>query len=176
MAADAGMFRLSGQHLIRVAAPGSTCLQSLAAQRSAPAPNRGMQSPVDMQQPSTVPLCQRQTGCLDPVSRIPVLHKRPATPLRRCLQGDVRKADDCARWAEETARHFGGLDILVNCAAGNFLAAAEALSPNGFRTGRSSLVSDDTRSQAFVEAAFSAHRPFACVPPTPCCSSLHATS
>jgi len=47
----------------------------------------------------------------------------------------VRKADDCVRWAEETAEHFGRLDILVNCAAGNFLAAAEALSPNGFRTG-----------------------------------------
>lgn len=47
----------------------------------------------------------------------------------------MRKADDCARWAEVTVRHFGGIDILVNCAAGNFLAAAEALSPNGFRTG-----------------------------------------
>lgn len=69
------------------------------------------------------------------MARTPVPHKLPATPLKCCLQGDVRKADDCARWAEETARHFGGVDILVNCAAGNFLAAAEALSPNGFRTG-----------------------------------------
>jgi NAD(P)-dependent dehydrogenase (short-subunit alcohol dehydrogenase family) len=51
----------------------------------------------------------------------------------------VRNADDCVRWAEETARQFGGLDILVNCAAGNFLAAAEALSPNGFRTGGAAL-------------------------------------
>lgn len=50
------------------------------------------------------------------------------------IQGDVRKADDCVRWAEDTVKHFGRLDILVNCAAGNFLAAAEALSPNGFRT------------------------------------------
>lgn len=47
----------------------------------------------------------------------------------------MRKADDCVRWAEDTVKHFGRLDILVNCAAGNFLAAAEALSPNGFRTG-----------------------------------------
>ena len=53
----------------------------------------------------------------------------------------MRKADDCVRWAEETARHFGGLDILVNCAAGNFLAAAEALSPNGFRTGGAAFLS-----------------------------------
>jgi NAD(P)-dependent dehydrogenase (short-subunit alcohol dehydrogenase family) len=56
--------------------------------------------------------------------------------IERChVQGDVRKADDCVRWADETARHLGGIDILINCAAGNFLAAAEALSPNGFRTG-----------------------------------------
>jgi peroxisomal 2,4-dienoyl-CoA reductase len=30
---------------------------------------------------------------------------------------------------------LGRLDILVNCAAGNFLAAADELTPNGFRTG-----------------------------------------
>ncbi len=47
----------------------------------------------------------------------------------------MRKAEDCQRWADGAAAHFGGLDILVNCAAGNFLAAAEMLSPNGFRTG-----------------------------------------
>lgn len=47
----------------------------------------------------------------------------------------MRKADDCVHWAEETAKRYGSVDILVNCAAGNFLAAAEALSPNGFRTG-----------------------------------------
>jgi hypothetical protein len=27
------------------------------------------------------------------------------------------------------------MDFLVNCAAGNFLATAENLTPNGFRTG-----------------------------------------
>lgn len=36
---------------------------------------------------------------------------------------------------EATYQHFGRIDILVNAAAGNFLAAAEDLSPNGFRTG-----------------------------------------
>lgn len=51
-----------------------------------------------------------------------------------CIQGDVRKPEDCQRWADETVRQLGGLNILVNCAAGNFLAAAEMLSPNGFRT------------------------------------------
>ncbi|BDA49426.1 Peroxisomal 2,4-dienoyl-CoA reductase [Coccomyxa sp. Obi] len=50
------------------------------------------------------------------------------------LQGDVRKAADCERWVQETTARFGRLDILVNCAAGNFLASAEELSVNGFRT------------------------------------------
>ncbi len=36
-------------------------------------------------------------------------------------QGDVRKNQDCERWVEETCAKLGGLDILVNCAAGNFL-------------------------------------------------------
>ncbi|KAG9438956.1 hypothetical protein H6P81_019121 [Aristolochia fimbriata] len=50
------------------------------------------------------------------------------------LQGDVRKQEDAARVVESTVKHFGRLDILVNAAAGNFLAASENLSPNGFRT------------------------------------------
>ncbi|KAK9152489.1 hypothetical protein Syun_010798 [Stephania yunnanensis] len=50
------------------------------------------------------------------------------------IEGDVRKKEDAIRAVEETVRHFGKLDILVNAAAGNFLASAEDLSPNGFRT------------------------------------------
>ncbi|PKI70144.1 hypothetical protein CRG98_009476 [Punica granatum] len=50
------------------------------------------------------------------------------------LEGDVRKKEDAVRVVESTAKHFGRLDILVNAAAGNFLVAAEDLSPNGFRT------------------------------------------
>ncbi|KAL1566925.1 2,4-dienoyl-CoA reductase [(2E)-enoyl-CoA-producing] [Salvia divinorum] len=48
--------------------------------------------------------------------------------------GDVRKQEDARRVVEETVKHFGKLDILVNAAAGNFLVAAEDLSPNGFKT------------------------------------------
>lgn len=36
----------------------------------------------------------------------------------------------------QVVQAWGSLDILVNCAAGNFLATAEELTPNGFRTGR----------------------------------------
>lgn len=50
------------------------------------------------------------------------------------LEGDVRKQEDAARVVESTFKHFGRIDILVNAAAGNFLVAAEDLSPNGFRT------------------------------------------
>ncbi|KAK9133885.1 hypothetical protein Scep_013413 [Stephania cephalantha] len=50
------------------------------------------------------------------------------------IEGDVRKKEDAIRAVEETVKHFGKLDILVNAAAGNFLASAEDLSPNGFRT------------------------------------------
>ncbi len=50
-------------------------------------------------------------------------------------QGDVRKYEDCERAVRETVARFGRLDVLVNCAAGNFLATAEELSSNGFRTG-----------------------------------------
>lgn len=39
------------------------------------------------------------------------------------------------RWVQEVAKQYGRIDILVNCAAGNFLATAEELSTNGFRTG-----------------------------------------
>lgn len=50
------------------------------------------------------------------------------------FEGDVRKREDAKRVVESTVKHFGRLDILVNAAAGNFLASSEDLSPNGFRT------------------------------------------
>lgn len=50
------------------------------------------------------------------------------------IEGDVRKIEDAAHVVEVTVKQFGRLDILVNGAAGNFLCAAEDLSPNGFRT------------------------------------------
>lgn len=49
--------------------------------------------------------------------------------------GDVRKKEDAAAAVQAAVSAFGKLDILINAAAGNFLAAAEDLSSNGFRTG-----------------------------------------
>lgn len=48
--------------------------------------------------------------------------------------GDIRKPEDCAAAVKKAVDTFGSLDILVNCAAGNFLAVAEELSPGGFKT------------------------------------------
>lgn len=50
------------------------------------------------------------------------------------VAGDIRKPEDCAAAVEKANSTFGSMDILVNCAAGNFLAASEELSPNGFKT------------------------------------------
>lgn len=50
------------------------------------------------------------------------------------FQGDVRKMEDCNRWAAGCVDAFGALNIVVNCAAGNFLATAEELSSGGFRS------------------------------------------
>ena len=49
------------------------------------------------------------------------------------LPCDVREAAAVERAVGEAEAALGGLDILVNGAAGNFPCAAEKLSPNGFR-------------------------------------------
>src|SRR5687767_11638927 len=48
------------------------------------------------------------------------------------VQLDVRKPEQVDEMVERTVKHFGGLDILVNNAAGNFICRAEDLSPNGW--------------------------------------------
>ncbi|KAI5061029.1 hypothetical protein GOP47_0023534 [Adiantum capillus-veneris] len=50
------------------------------------------------------------------------------------VQGEVRSSDDANKAVKVALSSFGRLDILVNSAAGNFLAPAEVLAPKGFRT------------------------------------------
>ncbi|CAF0777491.1 unnamed protein product [Rotaria sp. Silwood1] len=50
------------------------------------------------------------------------------------VQGDVRKPEDGVRAVKSAVEKFGELNCLINGAAGNFLCAAENLSPNGFKT------------------------------------------
>lgn len=47
---------------------------------------------------------------------------------------DVRRPEEVEKAVADTVAHFGKIDIVVNGAAGNFLCAAEELSPNGFGT------------------------------------------
>lgn len=53
----------------------------------------------------------------------------PVPSIDLPAQGDVRKNQDCKRWVEETCARLGGLDILVNCAAGNFLVSVLLTAP-----------------------------------------------
>ncbi|WP_411955322.1 2,4-dienoyl-CoA reductase [Alkalibacillus sp. S2W] len=48
------------------------------------------------------------------------------------VQMDVRQIEDIERMVEEVHHKFGRIDHLVNNAAGNFIAPAEKLSPNGW--------------------------------------------
>ncbi|HEX8707430.1 MAG TPA: SDR family oxidoreductase [Pyrinomonadaceae bacterium] len=68
-------------------------------------------------------------------------HLEPAAERIRAAGGqalavaaDVRNMDEVERALAATLERFGQLDIVVNGAAGNFLCAAEELSPNGFGT------------------------------------------
>jgi NAD(P)-dependent dehydrogenase (short-subunit alcohol dehydrogenase family) len=48
------------------------------------------------------------------------------------VPADIRQYDAVEKSIERVASEFGGLDILVNSAAGNFVAPAATLSSNGF--------------------------------------------
>src|SRR6266403_1988268 len=50
------------------------------------------------------------------------------------VAADVRNPEEVEKALAAAVVHFGKVDIVVNGAAGNFLAPAEALSPNGFGT------------------------------------------
>ena len=57
-------------------------------------------------------------------------------PAATCIAipGDVRHYESCESAVKQVVERFGKVDILVNGAAGNFLASAEKLSTNGFKT------------------------------------------
>src|ERR1051326_7582791 len=50
------------------------------------------------------------------------------------VAADVRIPEQLEEAIAATIERFGKIDIVVNCAAGNFLCKAEELSPNGFGT------------------------------------------
>jgi peroxisomal 2,4-dienoyl-CoA reductase len=75
------------------------------------------------------------------VSRKPDVLEKTAAELRaatgravHAIAADVRDPDAIGRAVAQTIEKLGKLDTIVNGAAGNFLAPAAGLSPNGFKT------------------------------------------
>ena len=77
-----------------------------------------------------VALVSRKLEHLEPAAEVINSNGGAAIPV----VADVRNPEDIAHAVAATIERFGKLDIVVNGAAGNFLCAAEELSPNGFGT------------------------------------------
>jgi peroxisomal 2,4-dienoyl-CoA reductase len=77
-----------------------------------------------------VALVSRKMEHLEPAAALINENGGEAIPIA----ADVRQPDEVERALSQTIERFGKLDILVNGAAGNFLCAADELSPNGFGT------------------------------------------
>jgi peroxisomal 2,4-dienoyl-CoA reductase len=77
-----------------------------------------------------VAITSRKAEHLDPTVR--EMESRGARALG--LPADVRDPTAVESMVASVASAFGGIDIVVNGAAGNFVCAAEDLSPNGFGT------------------------------------------
>jgi 2,4-dienoyl-CoA reductase [(3E)-enoyl-CoA-producing], peroxisomal len=86
-----------------------------------------------------IALALAAAGCDVAIASRSVEHLEPTVAEIRALgarsvaaPGDVRDAAAVDAIVATTIKAFGRLDILVNGAAGNFVCAAESLSPNGF--------------------------------------------
>lgn len=86
-----------------------------------------------------IALALASAGCNVAISSRKQEHLEPAaaeierTGVRAlAIAGDVRDPAAVEVVVTQTAQTFGGLDIVVNGAAGNFFCLAENLSPNGF--------------------------------------------
>lgn len=77
---------------------------------------------------ASVALASRDPGHIEPACD--KIRSRGGKAI--AVKCDVRKFDEVEAAVAETEKAFGGVDILVNNAAGNFLCPTEDLSPNGF--------------------------------------------
>ena len=76
-------------------------------------------------------ICGRRESFLQKACRI--LSQKTGKTVLYCVC-DVRKPEMCEHVVNYTREKFGRLDILINGAAGNFLARADQISPKGFAT------------------------------------------
>ena len=85
---------------------------------------------------ASVALVSRKLENLEPAARL-INDARAANPEigeAFAVAADVRNPEEVEKAIAAAVERFGKIDIVVNGAAGNFLAPAEALSPNGFGT------------------------------------------
>jgi 2,4-dienoyl-CoA reductase [(3E)-enoyl-CoA-producing], peroxisomal len=85
---------------------------------------------------ANVALVSRSLEHLEPAARI-INEAQGASQVvgeAFAVPADVRKPEEVDKAIAATVQRFGKIDIVVNGAAGNFLCAAEDLSPNGFGT------------------------------------------
>jgi len=85
---------------------------------------------------ASVSLVSRTRGHLEPAAKVindARLNNKDVGEAA-VFEADVRNYEQVEQAIQSTVERFGKIDIVVNGAAGNFLAAAENLSPNGFGT------------------------------------------
>ena len=78
---------------------------------------------------ANIAICGRRENVL---SESQTLLKKYGTEIL-AVPGDVREYEQMQNVFDQAQSTFGGIDGLVNNAAGNFYAASEELSPNGFK-------------------------------------------
>jgi len=83
---------------------------------------------------ANVALVSRSIEHLEPAAKAINEERDTAMGEAFAIAADVRNPEQVEKAIAAAAGRFGKVDIVVNGAAGNFLCAAEALSPNGFGT------------------------------------------
>src|SRR6185369_6886531 len=79
---------------------------------------------------ATVALVSRKLDHLEPAAN--AINDNGGKAI--AVAADVRQPEEVDKAIAQTVEQLGKIDIIVNGAAGNFLCAAEELSPNGFGT------------------------------------------
>src|ERR1043165_2876407 len=80
---------------------------------------------------AAVALVSRKLDHLEPAARM--INENGGKAI--AVATDVRQAEEVEKAVAQTVEQLGKIDIVVNGAAGNFLCAAEELSPHGFGAG-----------------------------------------
>ncbi|MFB6142962.1 MAG: SDR family NAD(P)-dependent oxidoreductase [Halorientalis sp.] len=80
---------------------------------------------------ANVAICSRSQDRIDPVAEA-IEDEAPGECL--AVECNVREREEVEAFVAATVERFGGLDVLVNNAGGEFVAPFKDISPNGFET------------------------------------------